>query len=90
LMNAATKRFSISTDIKVDNTSIAGVIPVMDAITAKFDAARSNVKTKAVVYGIKRGQELLDKYYSKTDDSVLYRVALRECHPFIRSSVYTF
>lgn len=81
-MNAATKRFSKSTAIKIDNTSIAGVIPVMDALTSKFDQARSNAKSLAVSYGIKRGQELLDKYYSKTDESVLYRVALREFGTF--------
>lgn len=74
--------------MKIDNTSIAGVIPVMDAITSKFDVSRSTCQTSAVQYGIKRGQELLDKYYSKTDDSVLYRIALREFGTFY--AVQTF
>ena len=79
-MNACTKRFSASTEAKVDKTFIAGVIPVMDALTRQFDGMRvgPDQGKLAIKYGIKRGQELLDKYYSKTDESVLYRIALRK------------
>ena len=51
----------------------------MDALTTKFDQIRDHPAiNKAVKYGVKRGQAVLDKYYSKTDESVLYRIALRK------------
>jgi hypothetical protein len=77
-MNACTKRFSSSATERPDAVSIAGVIPVMDAMTDRFDQTRASSKSPAVKYGIKRGQAVLDKYYSKTDDSILYRLAVRE------------
>ena len=55
----------------------------MDALTTKFDQIRDHPSiNKAVKYGVKRGQAVLDKYYSKTDESVLYLVALREFGTF--------
>jgi hypothetical protein len=79
-LNACTKRFSTATEAKVDKAFIAGVIPVMDAITVSFDQLKSQPgdEKAAVKYGIRRGQLLLDRYYSKTDESVLYRIALRK------------
>jgi hypothetical protein len=51
----------------------------MDAITRKFDAFRNDPSfSQAIKYGIRRGQTVLNKYYGKTDESVMYRVALRE------------
>ena len=80
LLNACTKRFSTATEAKVDKAFIAGVIPVMDVITVQFDNWKSQPgeEKAAVKYGIRRGQMLLNKYYSKTDESVLYRIALRK------------
>jgi hypothetical protein len=80
LLNACTKRFSTASEAKVAKAFIAGVIPVMDAITVQFDHWKSQPgdKKAAVKYGIRRGQMLLNKYYSRTDESVLYRIALRE------------
>lgn len=70
----------MSSEAKVDKTFIAGVIPVMDAITRQFDLwnVGAGLEKTAIRYGIRRGQELLNRYYSKTDESVLYRIALRK------------
>lgn len=52
----------------------------MDVITTQFDGWKTvgGRERAAIRYGLRRGQELLNKYYSKTDESVLYRVALRK------------
>jgi hypothetical protein len=51
----------------------------MDTLTVAFDRFSSrNTVSPAVKHGIQRGQNLLDKYYSKTDETVMYRVAIRK------------
>lgn len=93
-MLACTKRFSLAAENKMDSLSIAGVIPVMDGIHLNLSKTIDNTvqaKPAHIRWGASRARLLLDKYYSKTDESSLYRVAIRksDCsvlNAFIRSN----
>lgn len=79
-MMACTKRFSVASANKMDSLSIAGVIPVMDGIHRQLSTAMEAAKPTHIRWGATRARELLDKYYSKTDETSLYRVAIRKSH----------
>jgi hypothetical protein len=67
-----------------DFTTVASVIPTMDALHRRLtDFKRNNQVSKAVRQGCERGIAVLNKYYSKTDESALYRTALL-LHPGYR------
>ncbi|KAI0058384.1 hypothetical protein BV25DRAFT_1810894, partial [Artomyces pyxidatus] len=64
------------------------VIPIMDICTAALDDAYDNVDLHpAVRVGAKRGREILNKYYSKTDDSIMYRGAML-LHPRYKKTYF--
>ncbi len=55
------------------------VIPVIDMLTGALEDVIESKQTAAMVrVAAARGLEVLNKYYSKTDDSVMYRVAMSE------------
>ncbi|KAF8583673.1 hypothetical protein K439DRAFT_1254514, partial [Ramaria rubella] len=68
----ATKHMS---SLKVPH--IFEVIPIIDLLTAMLDKFASNKSLfPAVCAGVAKGQEVLNKYYSLTDDSIVYRIAM--------------
>ena len=54
------------------------VIPLFDGITrALDDHANNSAYTPAVRMAAARGRTMLNKYYGLTDDSIVYRIAMR-------------
>ena len=54
------------------------VIPLIDNLTATLDRAVDNEAFHiSVRAGALAGLGVLNKYYSKTDDSIIYRLAMR-------------
>ena len=49
----------------------------MDALTNLLDGARDNRDFKPIIRcAAARGLQILNKYYSRTDDSEVYRIAM--------------
>ncbi|TDL14850.1 hypothetical protein BD410DRAFT_733533 [Rickenella mellea] len=70
---AATERISKSAVPLVHE-----VIPLIDSLTDTLAAAVIDEALHPVVRAaMARGVEVLNKYYSKTDDSIMYRLAMR-------------
>ncbi|TDL13925.1 hypothetical protein BD410DRAFT_686493, partial [Rickenella mellea] len=64
------------------------VIPVIDKLTDVLDAANEDTNLFPVVRAaMKRGRKVLDKYYAKTDESILYRCAML-LHPRYKISYF--
>ena len=60
-----------------DTPCIANVIPAMDKMHADLTASSENEDyTPAIRAALKLGINLLDKYYSLTDNSEVYRIAI--------------
>ena len=57
------------------------VIPLMDALTHTLD---DKIKDRSAHITIRaaaaRGRALIDKYYSKTDESIMYRLGMSELY----------
>ncbi|KAF8591459.1 hypothetical protein K439DRAFT_1326658, partial [Ramaria rubella] len=67
-----TKRMSTST-----TPQIFKVIRMMDVLTATLDKYASNkMLFPAICSAAARGREIINKYYSLTDDSIVYRIAM--------------
>ncbi|KAJ7195704.1 hypothetical protein B0H12DRAFT_1038619, partial [Mycena haematopus] len=57
--------------------TIAHVIPAMDKIQDMLDAEGTSAGlSSAIKYALKKGQKLMNTYYSRTDNSHAYRVAM--------------
>jgi hypothetical protein len=55
------------------------VVPIFDIITRTLDDyVDDQSKFPAVRAAARRGLVMLNKYYALTDDSIMYRVAMRE------------
>lgn len=55
------------------------VIPYFDLLTEHVERFKHNTQlSDAVRAGAQRGRAILDKYYSLTDDSIVYRIAMSE------------
>ncbi|KAF8581324.1 hypothetical protein K439DRAFT_226228 [Ramaria rubella] len=68
----ATKRMSTS---KIPR--IFEVIPIIDVLTASLDKYASDKSMfPAMRSAAAKGREILNKYYSLTDDSIVYRIAM--------------
>ncbi|KLO09608.1 hypothetical protein SCHPADRAFT_833804, partial [Schizopora paradoxa] len=64
------------------------VIPMMDILTSMLNKTVTNTKLHiAVRAAAARGRVILDKYYSKTDDSITYRMAMM-LHPRYKTSYF--
>ena len=55
------------------------MIPYMDRLTDALDDWRDETSHPSVVrMAAKRGRIVLDKYYGKSDDSIIFRIAMSE------------
>ncbi|KAJ3965038.1 hypothetical protein EV361DRAFT_780934, partial [Lentinula raphanica] len=71
-----TKRLSMS-----GRPLVADVIPVIDLINHKLeDLVNDMTKPSIVRASAAKGRAVLNKYYSKTDDSKMYRICMM-LHP---------
>lgn len=62
------------------------VIPVIDALTRMLETVSDNEKLfRAVRAAATKGIGVLNKYYEKTDESIMYRCAMSK---FIRIDVF--
>jgi hypothetical protein len=62
---------------EADIPLIHQIIPIIDALTSIFDKAIDNTSNHPLVrHAALRGLAMLNKYYSKTDDTVVYRHAM--------------
>lgn len=60
-----------------DTPSLPSVIPAMDNINATLEDAIANPKYNAAIRAsLQLGKDLLNKYYSLTDESSVYRIAM--------------
>lgn len=60
-----------------DTPSLPSVIPAMDSIDSTLATAIANSKyNTAITASLKLGKDLLNKYYSLTDMSDAYRIAM--------------
>ncbi|KAF8578547.1 hypothetical protein K439DRAFT_1304552, partial [Ramaria rubella] len=67
-----TKQMSTST-----MPQIFKVIPIMDVLTATLDKYTSNkMLFPAIRSAAAQGCEIINKYYSLTDDSIVYRITM--------------
>jgi hypothetical protein len=57
-------------------STIAHVIPTIDQIDAMLSESSTEPLAPAVKYGLTFARHVLNKYYSKTDDSNIYRIAV--------------
>ena len=59
------------------------IIPYMDILMEHLACFKDGNDLTPVVWAASaRGMEVINKYYSKTDQSVLYRVAMSMSHSF--------
>jgi hypothetical protein len=57
------------------------VIPIIDILNEKLEGFRDDEQLMAVEKGgVERGLAVLNKYYGKTDKSIMYRMAMSKCH----------
>ena len=60
-----------------DTPCLAAVIPTMDHMHAELTNAAENIDYSPVLHAtLKLGINLLNKYYSLTDDSEVYQIAI--------------
>ena len=53
------------------------VIPYIDVLTSHLDDFADNLSLHPTVRAAaQRGREVLNKYYSRTDESIVYRIAM--------------
>jgi hypothetical protein len=66
--------------------NLAVVIPAMDEIERRFTSMAANTKyNSAIRYALRLAKATLNKYYSLTDSSEVYRIAMGESHFYDRS-----
>jgi hypothetical protein len=56
--------------------TIAHVIPTMDRIDAMLSSTATKPLSLSVKHALSFAQQVMDKYYSKTDLSNVYRIAM--------------
>ena len=65
---------------KGDYALVHNVIPSMDILTEHLDAFKDNADLKAIIrVAAARGLEIMNKYYSRTDESEIYRNSMSKC-----------
>jgi hypothetical protein len=68
---------TVTLEFSKDTPCIANVIPAMDRMHASLHAACNNEDYSAAIRAaLKIGRKLLNKYYSITDNSEVYRIAM--------------
>ena len=74
----------VTLEFSSDTPCIANVIPAMDRMHADLVTASANENySPAIRAALKIGKKLLDKYYSITDNSEIYRIAMSKLYQFI-------
>jgi hypothetical protein len=69
---------------------ISSVIPCIDQLVDAIDKFKDNVNNHAVVRSAAiRGLTILNKYYRKSDESYVYRIAMGWSHPTSASARIT-
>lgn len=67
----------VTLEFSCDTPCLAAVIPAMDKMHAELTAAANNNEySPALRAALSLGKSLLNKYYSLTDDSEVYRIAI--------------
>ncbi|KIJ35363.1 hypothetical protein M422DRAFT_180814, partial [Sphaerobolus stellatus SS14] len=83
VFNKATLRMS-----QADTALLHQVIPVIDMIRTALENITSNDKLMFVVrHAARNGFQIIDKYYSLTDNSEMYRVAMI-MHPSYKTAYF--
>jgi hypothetical protein len=68
---------TVTQEFSTDTPCIANVIPAMDRMHKELTSASNNMDySPAIRAAVKLGIGLLDKYYSLTDNSEIYRIAM--------------
>ena len=68
---------TVTLEFSSDKPCIANVIPAIDRMHYDLTAASNNeAYSPTIRAALKLGTGLLDKYYSLTDDSEVYRIAM--------------
>ena len=71
------KRFKKATlFFSKDSASVAAVIPAMDKLTDDLDAKSEKTFHPSIIAALKLARKKLNRYYSLTDNSATYRVAM--------------
>ena len=67
----------VTVEFSSDTPCIANIIPAMDKMHSELTAASNNkAYSPAIRAALKLGTRLLDKYYSITDNSEVYQIAM--------------
>lgn len=62
------------------------VVPIIDSLTSALDKYIDNVALHPVVcHAALRGLLMLNKYYARTDESIVYRIAMGMFHVVFKS-----
>jgi len=68
---------TVTLQFSTDTPCLATVIPAMDKMHDELEATSKDAKySLAVRAALTTGKNLLNKYYSLTDDSEVYRIAM--------------
>jgi hypothetical protein len=68
---------TVTLEFSSDTPCVANVIPAMDRMHSDITAASNNEDySPAIRAALKLGIKILDKYYSLTDNSEVYRIAM--------------
>jgi hypothetical protein len=69
----------VTLEFSTDTPCTAAVIPAMDRMHTELTSAVENVEySPALQAALSLGKKVLDKYYSLSDDSEVYRIAMGE------------
>ncbi|KAH9952782.1 hypothetical protein BC827DRAFT_1096363, partial [Russula dissimulans] len=59
-----------------DSTSVAAIIPAMDCLTDSLNQQTRKTHHPAITAAMKLAHKKIDRYYSLTDSSNMYRIAM--------------
>ena len=71
--------FEFATNVmsEADYTLVHKVIPAMDTLTKYLDSTIKGVTSEPIIrVAAVRGLKILNKYYSRTDESEVYRISM--------------
>jgi hypothetical protein len=65
-----------------DSAGIAAVIPAMDRLSSNLNPSTKQTYHKSIIAAMRLARKKLDRYYSLTDRSTAYRIAMGKSVPF--------
>ena len=75
---------------KSDYALVHNVIPAMDALSVHLDKFRDGAKYHPIIrVSAARGLEMLNKYYSRTDECEIYRISMSKIMLIAREQLLT-